>query len=395
MQNNALELSSQNENENSLSSFIKPHLGKWSIDSCKLWIPFHNVEILDQSIFDTKLVISQSTGELESTFKTNAAKIHEDGIKTKYCYLSMPYKDQDGSDQLREYIVVLFNSKLLKERYFAGISERTIKDVYIELMKHEKVVFTYEDFLNSTLTDTDWKCDVMLGEDGYERMAKFLKSNTKDSRKLGSGYHEKNSQTNRGIQFSTRQNAVPSRPFFKLYAKAIELRNNSPEFLPSLFGSHSLENLAKLDGLYRLEFTVKNSNFYQAFNLGERSLTSALNWSEDKVKALSRSIIMKHLISEPRVKAKQSEKMKPMDRLFLGLLEDMVNRDKSIKRMYQIIDETFDSGEPSDRKAKSTYKSKFEKLYAEHFENLKKCQVSEVAQNAAEYFGIGDEFLKS
>lgn len=361
-------------------------LGRWSIDSTKLWLPLSDVEILDDSIQYLYQNICVDTGEVEKEYKKNSLAIESDGIKTRYLIQELPYNLGDGRYEKRQYFVILFNSKLLRELYFDGIDAGNIRNVYESLIAQGVALFSYETFLDGILSDTDFKTDVLIGKDGYKSISHYFRFNSKEGKRLGVGFKEYRSKDNTGIQFGTRDHATPGRPYFKLYGKGIEMQLG--KFFQLHFpGFHYPD-------LFRLEFTLKNKSFYRTYNLGSNKLRDVLKWSQSDLKQLSKTIIMKHLYGTIRSEVESDDSMKPLDRLFLMFLKDQINAGYSIGRVLMLIQNEFSDDSPKERNARKRYKDQFMELYSEHFQKDKAAQLTETVQNAMNDFGIGDEFMK-
>lgn len=358
-----------------------PFLGKWSIDSTKLWLPLSDVEILDDSIQYLYQNICVDTGEVEKEYKKNSLAIESDGIKTRYLIQELPYNLGNGRYEQRQYFVILFNSKLLRQRYFDGINAGNIRSIYEALISQGVALFSYETFLDGILSDTDFKTDVLIGKNGYQSICHYFKINSKQGKRLGVGFKEYRSKDNTGIQFGTREHATPGRPYFKLYGKGIEMI--AGEFFRLHFpGFH-------YPGLFRLEFTLKNKSFYRTYSLGSNKLRDVLEWSQSDLKQLSKTIIMKHLFGSLKSSVESDDSMKPLDRIFLMFLRDQINAGYSIHRVVKLIENEFQD----DKHSRKRYKDQFLKIYQENFKKDQAAKLTETVQKAMNDFGIGSEFM--
>lgn len=284
----------------------------FSIDSLKLRLPLSKVKLLNSELADTWVTakLNTDTGEIvyddNKTFKGSSYSIEQDGIKTKY----LIEKVNTGRG-VKEYCCILFNSKLLKQRYFEGITRNNIKDVYNALMSHNAINVDFNVFLSSACTDTDFKKDYYVGNilqvlNDFEK----LTISSKDSRR---GVNLYNKKDNRGIEWGKRKTATPGIPFIKFYDKKRELEYNSTEFYEKYIKDN--KNVFKEDKeLIRVEYTIKGKKHLQSFSKtgiiekilpdgskerycyeGRNTLSNYLNMFEEVKQYFMISVLNKHI----------------------------------------------------------------------------------------------------
>jgi hypothetical protein len=82
-----------------------------------------------------------------------------------------------------------------------------------------------------------------------------------------------------GLQFNNRNSTKFAKaPFFKIYSKTLDLRENS-----NLFASSYLESIPK--DLYRLEFTLKNKRHLATFDIGN-TFKDLLSLSQEQIEEM-------------------------------------------------------------------------------------------------------------
>lgn len=268
-------------------------IGKASIDSLRIRIPKEKVQILDigMNLHTANVLVDQDTGEVgevdvESMKKLGIAK-KENGITTRYLEQNIKGSHDIGHD----YILILFNSKLLKGRYYEGINSDTIKLIYNELIKQQVVYFEYEDFLNANFTDTDIKIDFKLsGVEDQQKLVKSLSSLTRPSITKAKGHSLTITRDAIMIQWSKREVATPSSPHLKVYAKDYE----SASFKTSLF--FEKYNVPTIDGLTRIEGTIKNKKHWKYLGYEDDStLANLLSLTQEQSKEIITKMSNNHL----------------------------------------------------------------------------------------------------
>jgi len=178
-------------------------------------------------VLNGEMNLDELESELEyGDFKRNAyfpEELEEKGIKLRFLVVrrDYPYKPELSGD----YLEILLNSKLLKERYFEGITLDNILIILEEINSLGLFEINFDDFVNGSVVDVDIKADIEdISESEFRRFIDLL-NNIKEG-EIHKG------EKNLGIQYSYRQNTSHyiGKPFVKFYYKPIELLNNSPIF---------------------------------------------------------------------------------------------------------------------------------------------------------------------
>ena len=225
-------------------------IGKIEIDSLKVRIPLSKVHILNEELGATLVPVNQQTGDVynDQTYKKNSYKISYKGISI---YFGLE-NQIDGKRDVVEYLVILFSSKLLSERYFEGITETNIGLLYDRLISFGVVSFDYDIFISSECTDVDFKRDDIQNE--FRDAVTFLETSAKSYKQKDKGCNPFKSKDKLGIEFGSRNKANERYPFLKMYAKAVELINNSLDFWSEFLSDQGLD----IADLVRTEITIKN-----------------------------------------------------------------------------------------------------------------------------------------
>ena len=266
-------------------------LGKFSIDSTKVRVPAELCNILDPNISAAFYLVNKQTGEeLDEDEYKRTAKWFEsgDGISIK-----IGVEQQTSvKGTIRSFVVFLLSSKILKEDYIRGIDQTNIRVIYDYIIGLNVIDFSYDDFLDASLTDTDIKRDMRRSLVDFEIMKNLAKKYAKSSVSFGTGYRAWWSNTNKGFQFSDRKTtAFRTQPYFKVYHKPTELVNRSNDFYTKYLSNIDLSDVV------RYEFTIKNRDHFEyLFGFRDNTFRSFLGLSQKQLMKVQRKAFEKHFL---------------------------------------------------------------------------------------------------
>jgi len=229
----------------------------WSIDSLRIRIPLSKCEVMDSELNSIQHLISAKTGEiLESKLNTKRF-ISNTGITTTISIT----KELISWNQFELHVVILVNSKSLKQDYFKGINKSTLKQVYEYIIGLDVVKFSFQAFKQAQCTDIDVKADIICTDSEMQGTFNVLNAGSKEYKQMDRGVKSSWSKGNKMIQFNKRQNTDFTRaPFLKIYAKSLELEFNSGEF--------ALNHLNEIpQDTWRIEYTIKNKKHLNTLNM--------------------------------------------------------------------------------------------------------------------------------
>ena len=342
-----------------------------TIDSLKVRIPIEQVTVIDATIFSHKLVIDGATGEIEKEFEQKRFRHNYDGITT-----SFGIEEQvTGEQKVKKYLVVLYNSKLLHERYFEGITSDNIRLVYDRIIALKKVSFSYESFLDSAGTDVDYKLDTEVKH--FDKSIKKLYSHVKPTKKVGRGCNCFDKMKNKGIEFGKRETSTPASPYLKIYHKGLELVHNS-----SIFYRKYLKGAGDYSNKVRLEFTIKNRKHFKKYCIEDTSLRSILSIKQTQLEGIVKSILSTHI--EPRmIDIKAPTDMTPMDATLYNAIVLLMHQGLN----YNLIRESL--VQSSTGVAKSRQRRKLDSIYESAIRGLEVDSISQEQANFFEAIGWG------
>ena len=284
------------------SKEIPNHIG---VDSLKIRLPLSQVNVLEPTLKGKWRLVHIETGvEDTSVFKDNSLTFREDGITTRFAI-----------EQIfnSEFLTILVNSKILKGKYFQGITKDTIEDVYRGLMAYNVIWVDFDTFYElAEVTDVDIKKDAIVPKHIYEQCINECRNISRPSKNKNKGYRFFNQNKNKGIEWSDRRaTSFKTNPYLKIYHKETELKHNSSEFAEKYL-SH-----INYDDLVRMEATLKNAKHFRHLGIKDNKLKTLLELSQDKLQSVMSEALKSHL--EPRIKQiKDDNKLTPTELIFYG-----------------------------------------------------------------------------
>ena len=246
------------------------------IDSLKILIPFLDCKIVSptfmqewQKLYDGELL------DIDEPIKfVESSKVSDvNGIKTKISVVKRKMNFADKKAEGTDYVCILVNSKMLKQKYFDGLNAENIADVYAYIIALNVVYFSFETFMSAYYTDVDYCLDFEITAENFT-----LFTNEVKARILPESMHylkQFKTAENLGLQINEREKATPTKPFIKFYHKTTELLNHSKEFYSAYLQGCKAEILK---GIGRMEITLKNAKFkkHYKYEIG-KTLAELLN----------------------------------------------------------------------------------------------------------------------
>lgn len=307
----------------------------FSIDSLRIRIPIQEVEILKPIEFDRFELVDKVTNEttafdrfeLKDKITNETTDIKKDSVRLYESGISLYIKKEllRLNSMQGEFMVILINSKQLKERYFEGITKETVSLIYDYIISKEIIRFSYESFINAYCIDVDFKKDIKFKTD-FITVTKTLYNNVKpENKKITRPINQKGNQ---GLEFSKRNiTSNQQNPYIKLYNKEIELVNNSDKFNREFLKPHHRH----LKRLCRIEYTIKNKKHFEQFGIKDTRLKNLLELSDSKKIEMCQSHLKKHLEynSIPEL-VKKDKNLMPNDIIILNSIEIIINNQPNI-----------------------------------------------------------------
>ena len=365
-------------------------IGGISIDSLKIRIPIEKVKLISERISGKFSYCNGETGEeiknlrvydeslcewipienYETEFKKRSSKKEENGISTYFAI----EKQHMTFESAVEFLVILFNSKLLKGRYFEGITAKNIKLVYKCLIGYKVVSFSFIDFLNAECTDVDFKKDIIYKSD-FDILTKKLYAQTIESRDFGKGAKRFNKKNNQGIQFSRRETTqFKTNPYFKIYHKETEFKYKSIEFRDTYFDGNDCKDRV------RIETTVKNkAHFRKLFKDSDTTLKRLLKLTQEEKELIFKTASKAHL--QPLLtEVNKFPKMKANSLMLLNLLNVIIEKGISFELAKEAAMNGIENSSQRSKKGKE-----LNELYYNFIQGSEK---DEIAKDIKKFFDI-------
>lgn len=295
-------------------------LNELSVDSLKIRIPIESVTKVNNAFDEIRHIVTDDA-EIIETFKNDSYKIDNNGIKTHYLIQDMRVSKTNSNT----FLVILFNSKLLQNRYLEGINSKNIRYIYDELIKQGIVYFEYDVFLKSPITDVDIKRDTYIRE--YSTMVNVVYEYSKLDKRAHHGCSKFSMKNNFGIQWSDRRKATVYNPYLKIYHKGIELRYKSVEFYDTYIKNKVDEDY--LDYCMRTEFTLKNKKHFDKYKI-ENTLSGLLNKSQVYLMGTLKMIVEKHINRIPKQRNIVPDELTSSEQKCLNSMEHFLTYHKNL-----------------------------------------------------------------
>jgi hypothetical protein len=302
------------------------------IDSLKIRIPLSLVSVKDISLFNFYSQVCIENGEIDE--EADAKRKLKEYQFTRTAKVKIGIAKLNTSPGINEEcLVILLNSKFLRERYFQGIHFDLIQDVYNDLISLNVFDVDFDTFVRSECTDIDFKFDEFMSQETWNSLLDEFKKLTIPSAELDKGFvrfkPSKKDPLNNGLQYNKRKTATKARPFLKLYWKGGELLSESKEF----FNEHlSKLNEDQVKEIVRIETTIKNKEHAKSLGIDSTSLLSLLSLTEAKKESVFNKIITKHLHRSKRViqieAAKDSSRLNPTQQVEYNAIVCLMNSAK-------------------------------------------------------------------
>ncbi len=240
-----------------------------------------HVKIVNAGLYDDYAKLNLNTGEIITDNKEKPIRVTVKGTGFNYEMAIRKFQIGMVTDH---YLVIILNTKMLKKRYFKGLTVKNVQDVYDEIIGFNLVSFSWEDFLTKSFcTDIDICLDYTLHLNSFNIQLNSLIDATPYSQARDRGYKRHNN----GIEWNNRTTATISNPFLKVYDKERELWSRSHVFTERYLKAEDLKDMK------RIEFTIKDSHHLMDLNISDTSLMSILEISQ-----LNRIVMLRTVMNQ-------------------------------------------------------------------------------------------------
>lgn len=294
------------------------------IDSLKLRIPRYKVSYVDPTFAAEYVKLYEDTGLIDEHINLDKHKVNiTNGITTR---IAVFHAVQGCTCE--EQIVIQCNAKQLREKYFKGIGQSTIKDLYNYIMNLKIIHVDYEDFLSAYVSDIDICYDVTVSPESMREANREIYRNILPSmyRYVGNPFAQK---TNTGLQFNIREKATPAKPYCKIYHKTLELQNKSNDFANTYLKSQNFNNIG------RLEYCIKNSKHQKHLKIKIKSLEDLLCLNNNTLERIIFSGVLVYI--DKKTILFEYKDLSPTDRLLLFFINKYISNGADKQEIFSVL----------------------------------------------------------
>jgi len=347
-----------------------------AVDSCKIRIPLHQVNVINESLHGhwIPMEANTNTGELrevDDNFRTRAYKHSKHGISTRFAI----EKQVTKGNGVGEFLVIGIHAKMIGARYLEGLHKDTIRECYNYLIELGIASFSYEAFKSSECTDVDYKKDFKC-EDISELTLK-LEYMTIPKKAKGEGVLRYNKDTNKGVEWSHRKStAITKAPFAKVYSKELDLKYNSTEFADQYLQGKESE----FRNLTRVEVTIKNRKHFKLYKVEDTTLSSITDLPQQIMQQMISNSINKHILKATR--EIELSDIPTKDQELVNLIKLLQVNRIGINQATEML---YSSLHPKTRKRRV---EKFNEVWQSHFSQLPQTKQLNNLENWLETVGV-------
>lgn len=294
------------------------------IDSLRIRVKRDKVKIIDKTLISTYVKYYPSLDLIDEEVRSATPFVHLDKGITYRIYVKAFI---DKSKQAQEYVVFQISAKMLKERYFEGITKENIKYILEDINALNVVQIDINALLDGLVSDIDICINQLVDLKSYNTAIALMLRYPRNSKKpLLKPYGSDSPEcTNRGLDFNKREKATNTAPYCKIYHKGFELLSKSLPFYDAY-----LKPLKDkfLKNLVRYEFTIKAHKHKEylinkGFNADFKTLGDLLNTPQEDLTKIAKTGLKMYL--EEHKESRVSKDSSPTDIMIQYYIENLIN----------------------------------------------------------------------
>jgi hypothetical protein len=305
------------------------------IDSLKIRVKLEKVKILDKRLITDFIAYYPDIETLDNDGNENQ-KLGDDFRKAEpftkiingITYRFYIKAFIDSKKLAHEYVVFQISAKMLKERYFEGITAYNYANIVTDINSFGVLRITNKDFLEGLVSDIDICINQLIDLKSLKTAFSLILQNP-NSGKKPLLHHISQSNTlkntnNLGLDFNKREKATNTTPYCKIYHKGFELLSKSITFYKAFLEPMKT---SVIDNLVRYEFTIKAHKHKeylckQGFKADFKTFFDLLKANPKDLHLIAKSGI-KHYI-EPKSKSKVDSDLNPSDVMVQFYIENLI-----------------------------------------------------------------------
>jgi hypothetical protein len=234
----------------------------------------------------------------------------------------------DAKKQAQEYVVFQISAKMLKKRYFEGISSDNYRTIIDDINSFGVLHVSRKDFLEGLVSDIDICINQLIDLKSLNTAFALILQNPNAGKKpLLHHINQSNSIKNTfnlGMDFNKREKATNTTPYCKIYHKGAELLSKSIVFYRAFLEPMKA---SVIDNLVRYEFTIKAHKhkeylIKQGFKADIKTFQDLLAANPKDLLLIAKSGI-KHYIEE-KPKSKVDKELNPADVMVQFYIQNLI-----------------------------------------------------------------------
>lgn len=239
-----------------------------------------------------------------------------------------------------EYLVLQVSAKMLKQRYFEGITKSNYKLILDDINAFGIINISEQIFLQALVSDIDICINQLINIDSLKSAFSLIREfPAKGKLPLIHFISRSNNQSlnNFGVDFNKREKATNTSPYCKIYHKGYELLSKSLTFYNTYL---SPLKASFLDNLVRYEFTIKakqHKDFLikKGFNADIKTFKDLIFIPSKDLTAIAKSGIRYYV--DPPTQSKANKELSPTDIQIQSLMSIIINMGGEEDKLFQYL----------------------------------------------------------
>lgn len=293
------------------------------------------VKILDKRIIENYIayyptleLLDNDTGEIHPVYGELCNPKPYTKIVSGITYRFFPKAFIDSKRISNEYMVFQISAKMLKRKYFDGLTIDNISSIVKDINEFKVIQISEFDFLDGLVSDIDLCLNEMIDLKSLKSAFSLIRYGALSGKKPLINFFNESfniKSKNIGVEFNKREKATNFSPYCKIYHKGFELETKSNQFyetfLSPMYKSH-------LENLVRYEFTIKAHKhkkhlIEKGFNAQFKTLSDLLGSSPETLKNIAKSGL-KCYLEKPKKSELNYNDLSPTDVVISYYIEQLI-----------------------------------------------------------------------
>lgn len=330
-------------------------------DSLSLKLPLLECDVLDERLTSLTATYYESLDSVDCELSPpKPVVVVHNGITVRFSLCEIPIWDNEKEQKIpTKFINLTVSAKLLKERYFEGITLNNISVLYQTFLDFKVFHCPYHVFMKGMVSDIDVCINRYCDRPStFSSVLQCLYAQTGDRSKHLKIFGESN---NIGLNFNQRRLAKPSLPYLKFYHKELELLSKSVDF----FNAYLIPFSSAISGLTRVEATIKNYDHKRRLDKFLvipmfRTLEDYLDIPQKKLFDFVCFSLNSYIVQNQRLKAPN---LSPTEHIIYELLQNCILKGYDYKALLCVVDSFKGTSQATTDVSRSRMRKKITELY--------------------------------